>query len=86
MLTLKEYLHLVEDKKLLKIFDETNTGVVPKDGHAHSFCRDINTMIDSGVLQANPTSYRRVYLPTLTRYVEGELALRYAQNKNNGRL
>ena len=38
----------------------------------------MNRMIDKGELCINPTTYRKVYLPTLAKAVQKEMARRYA--------
>lgn len=76
-MTLEQLLSKTSDGDLLDIQEELLSGVVPATGYAHSFCRKINRMIDKGELCINPTTYRKVYLPTLAKAVQKELAHRY---------
>lgn len=78
-MTLEELLKKTSDGVLLDIQTELINAVVPATGHAHSFCRKINKMIDRGELCINPTTYRKVYLPTLAKAVQKEMARRYTQ-------
>ena len=76
-MTLEQLLANTADGDLLDIQEELISGVVPSTGYAHSFCRKVNRMIDKGELCINPTTYRKVYLPTLAKSVQKELARRY---------
>ena len=77
VMTLEQLLANTADGDLLDIQEELFSGVVPSTGYAHSFCRMVNRMIDKGELCINPTTYRKVYLPTLAKAVQKELASRY---------
>ena len=76
-LTLEVLFTKTADNELLDIQLELLSGIVPSTGYAHSFCRKVNRMIDKGELCINPTTYRKVYLPTLAKAVQRELARRY---------
>lgn len=76
-MTLEHLLTRLPDGDLLDIQEELLSGVVPATGYAHQFCRKVNRMIDKGELCINPTTYRKVYLPTLAKVVQKELARRY---------
>lgn len=76
-MTLEQLLANTDDGDLLDIQEELTSGVVPATGYAHSFCRKVNHMIDKGELCINPTTYRKVYLPTLAKAVQKEFANRY---------
>ena len=78
MMTLEKLVEKTSDGDLLDIYQEINSQVVPATGYAHEFCRKVNRMIDKGTLCINPTTYRKVYLPTLVKVVTKELASRYA--------
>lgn len=78
-MTLAELLTNEQDGVLLDIENELLAGVVPATGATHAYCRKVNKMIDAGECQINPTTYRKVYLPTLARAVQAELARRYTQ-------
>lgn len=78
VMTLEQLLAKTSDGDLLDIQEELLSGVVPATGYAHSFCRTVNHMIDQGKLCINPTAYRKVYLPTLAKAVQREMAYRYA--------
>ena len=76
-LTLEALLTKTEDGALLDIQLQLMSGIVPASGQAHQFCRKVNRMIDKGELCINPTTYRKVYLPTLAKAVQKEMARRY---------
>ena len=77
VMTLEVLLTKTEDGILLDIQEELISGVVPTTSNARKFCRKVNRMIDQGQLCINPTTYRKVYLPTLAKVVQKELARRY---------
>ena len=77
--TLEELLRVTSDEELIDIFQEIDSAIVPTSGSAHGFCRKINRLIDKGELCINPTTYRKVYLPTLVKAVQKELARRYVE-------
>ena len=85
-MTLEELLKNVPDGELMDIFNEIHSNVVPATGSAHGFCRRVNRMIDKGELCINPTTYRKVYLPTLVKVLQRELARRYVEQLKYGRL
>lgn len=76
-LTLETLLTKEQDGVLLDIQLELLSCRVPATGAAHEYCRKVNKMIDAGECCINPTTYRRVYLPTLAKAVQRELARRY---------
>ena len=86
MMTLEQLLEKTSDGDLMDIYNEIHSQVVPATGYAHAFCRKVNKMIDKGELCINPSSYRKVYLPTLIRAIEKELACRYVGALTVGRL
>lgn len=77
MLTLEKLLSKEKDGVLLDIQLELDRAVVPATGYAHEYIRKVNKMIDAGELCINPTTYRKVYLPTFARAVHKELARRW---------
>ena len=77
MITLEQLLEKTSDGDLMDIYNEIHSQVVPVTGYAHEFCHKVNKMIDKGTMCINPTTYRKVYLPTLVRVVEKEMARRY---------
>lgn len=83
-LTLEGLLKRERDCTLLDIQKELLSGIVPATGFAHMYCRKINKMIDSGNLCINQTTYRKVYLPTLAKAVQKEMAARYVQVLERG--
>jgi hypothetical protein len=84
--TLEQLLKATPDEELIDIQIEITNAVVPATGFAHGFCRKVNKMIDKGTLCINPTTYRKVYLPTLAKAVQKELARRYTAALMVGRL
>jgi len=77
--TLEKILTHLEDGALYDIQKELSSGIVPATGASHIFCRRVNRMIDQGKLCINPTTYRKVYLPTMAKAVQKELADRYVK-------
>lgn len=78
-LTLEELLANEEDGTLINIQEELLSGIVPATSYSHKYCRYVNRMIDKGEMCINPTTYRKVYLPTLAKAVQKELAARYVR-------
>ena len=78
-MTLEQLLKKTDDGVLLDIQEELLSGVVPATGPSHSFVRHVNRMIDQGKLCINPTTYRKVYLHTLAKAVQREMARRYTK-------
>jgi len=75
---LERYMRYVDDKELLDVYNELESGKVPATGYAHGFNRKVNRMIDSGDLCIKDGTYRHIYLPTLSKAVYREMARRYA--------
>jgi hypothetical protein len=78
-ITLEELLKRLPNVELLRVYDEIDSGIVPTTGYSHRMCRSINRAIDKGLMCINPTTYRKVYLPTFARAVQKELASRFAK-------
>ena len=79
-LTLAEKLSLEDNRTLFNIFSEIQTGVVPFNGYAHEYCRRFNRDVDLGKACINTSTYRHVYLPTLSKAVMLEISIRWADN------
>lgn len=77
-MTIEELLMKEEDKTLLNIHDELESGIMPATGYTHEYIRKVNRMINEGRLCSVPGKYRTVYLPTVSRAIYKELARRYA--------
>ena len=77
MMTIQQMLSVESDGDLLDIYLELNDYVMPETGYVRAFCRRANNMIDKGILCVNPTTYRKIYTPTLAKLVYKELADRY---------
>lgn len=82
-LTLEQLLANEEDGTLIDIQEELLSGIVPATSYAHKYCRYVNRLIDKGEMCINPTTYRKVYLPTLAKAVQKELAARYVRYCRN---
>lgn len=80
-MTLEQLLANEQAGVLLNIQRELAEAIVPATGYAHEYCRKVNRMIDKGELCINPTTYRKVYLPTLSKAVHKELARRWTEVK-----
>ena len=85
MMNLEQLLMKETDGVLLDIQLELLKSTVPATGYAHEYCRKVNRMIDAGNLCINPNTYRRIYLPTLARAVQRELARRYVEYLMRGK-
>lgn len=83
-LTLEILLKRESNGVLLDIWCELSSGIVPATGHAHRYCRAVNRMIDSGDMCINPTSFRKVYLPSLSKAIYKEMSDRFAQAMKEG--
>lgn len=83
-MTVETYLMKAPDAELLHVQEELLTGIVPATGYAHGLVRKINHMIDAGQCCINPTTYRKVYLPTLAKALQRELARRYVECRLHG--
>ena len=79
-MTLEKLLTKMPDCDLLDMQQELLSGIVPATGYCHTFCRKVNRMIDQGKLCINQTTYRKVYLPTLAKSLQKELARRYVNS------
>lgn len=84
--TLEHLLSKTQDEELIDIYNEIASAIVPATGYAHSFCRKINKLIDQGKLCINTTTYRKVYLPTLAKALQKELARRYVEKVLIGKI
>lgn len=78
MLTLEQVLQNVSDYSLIEMFLSIKCGIVPATSTVRKFCRKINKLIDEGKVCIGP-SYRKIYLPTLAKAINAELARRYAE-------
>lgn len=76
-MTVEKILSREDDAVLLDLELELLSGKVPATGYAHSYVRKINRLIDAGECCINPTTYRKVYLPTLAKLVQKECARRW---------
>lgn len=76
-MTVEKILAREDDSVILDIELELLSGKVPATGYAHAYCRKINKLIDAGECCINPTTYRKVYLPTLAKLVQKECARRW---------
>lgn len=82
-MTLAELVANTDDGTLINIEYELLSDVVPATGCTHEYLRNVNRLIDKGELCISPTSYRRVYVPTLAKVVHKELARRYVLMHRN---
>lgn len=82
--TLEDYIAKQSDNTLIDIQTELLTGNVPKKGAARTMCRQINKLIDQGTLKINQYTYRKVYLPSLAKAVDRDLARRYVESVIDG--
>ena len=76
-MTVEKILSREDDAVLLDLELELLSGKVPATGYAHSYVRKINKLIDAGECCINPTTYRKIYLPTLAKLVQKECARRW---------
>lgn len=78
-LTLEELLKREKNDVLLDVQLELLSGIVPATGAAHEYCRKVNKMIDMGECCINQSTYRKVYIPSLAKAVQRELARRFTR-------
>lgn len=76
-MTLEQLVARETDGNLMDIYDELSSAIVPSTSYTRNYIRKVNRMIDAGKLCINPTTYRKVYLPTFAKVVKDELARRY---------
>lgn len=84
-MTIEELLMKEDDKTLLDIYDELESGVMPATGYTHEYIRKVNRLINEGRLCSVPGKYRTVYLPTVSKALYRELARRYAMHCYNAK-
>lgn len=77
-MTVQQLLAKAPDEKIMDMYEELESGIVPTTSACRKIIRQVNRMIDRGALCINPSSYRKVYLPSLARLVYAEMATRYA--------
>lgn len=77
-MTVQQLLAKAPDEKIMEMYEELECGVVPTTSACRKMIRQINRLIDKGTLCINPSTYRKVYLPSLVRLVYAEMATRYA--------
>ena len=82
-LTLEKLLCSVDDKDLLNMHEELESGEIPNTSYCHDFCRKVNHMVDRGELCVKAGSYRHMYMPTISRAVYKEMARRYSEYLHN---
>lgn len=76
--TIEKLMSSTDDRELLDIYVELESGKVPSTSYAHEFCRKVNQMIDDGALSVKLEGFRHIYLPSLRKLVYKEMAKRYA--------
>lgn len=77
-MTVQELLSKAPDEKIMEMYEELETGVVPTTSACREMIKRVNRMIDRGTLCINPSTYRKIYLPSLAKLVYAEMAKRYA--------
>lgn len=80
--SIEKLMNSVDDSELLDIYTELESGKVPSTSYAHDFCRKVNKMIDDGKLSVKEDGFRHIYLPSLRKLVNKEMARRYAAYLN----
>lgn len=77
-MTVQQLLAKAPDEKIMDMYEELESGIVPTTSACRQIIRQVNRMIDKGTLCINPSSYRKIYLPSLAKLVYAEMATRYA--------
>lgn len=77
-MTVQQLLAKAPDEKIMEMYEELEAGVVPTTSACRMMIKRINRMIDQGTLCINPSTYRKIYLPSLAKLVYAEMAKRYA--------
>lgn len=75
--TVSEYMAKYSNECLADLMKELAANVVPSSGFCHGQIRKINTAIDLGKMQINPTTYRHISMPTFSKMLFREAATRY---------
>lgn len=77
-MTVQQLLAKAPDEKIMEMYEELECGVVPTTSACRKMIKQVNRLIDQGTLCINPSTYRKIYLPSLARLVYAEMAMRYA--------
>lgn len=77
-MTVQQLLAKAPDEKIMEMYEELECGVVPTTSACRKMIKQVNCMIDQGILCINPSTYRKIYLPSLAKLVYAEMATRYA--------
>ena len=77
-MTVQQLLAKAPDERILEMYEELESGVVPTTSACRRMIKHANRMIDRGTLCINPTTYRKIYLPSMAKFVYAEMAARYA--------
>jgi hypothetical protein len=77
MSNINRYLKSLPEKQLIEMASEIRSGYAPANGPTKKFNKLINRKIDNGEVAINPTQYRRIYLPTLSKLILAECTDRY---------
>jgi len=77
-MTVQQLLAKAPDEKIMEMYEELECSVVPTTSACRKMIKQVNRMIDQGILCINPSTYRKIYLPSLARLVYAEMAMRYA--------
>lgn len=77
-MTVQQLLAKAPDETIMDMYEELESGVVPTTSACRQMIKRANRMIDQGKLCINPSTYRKIYLPSLAKLVYAEMASRYA--------
>lgn len=77
-MTITELLAKAPDSEIMAMYEELESGIVPATSACRKFISRVNRMIDQGNICINPSSYRKIYLPGLSKLLCAEMAKRYA--------
>lgn len=77
-MTITKLLAKAPDSEIMTMYEELESGIVPATSTCRRFIKRVNRMIDQGKICINPSSYRKIYLPGLSKLLHTEMAKRYA--------
>lgn len=75
--TVSEYISKYSNECLADLMKEMAANIIPSSGFCHKQIRNINKAIDLGKMQINPTTYRHISMPTFSKLIFREAAVRY---------
>lgn len=76
-MTLRDLMKKVPDSRLVIMYDELTSRMVPNTSEVKELVTRVNRLIDRGEMCINETNYRHVYTPSIQKAILCEMAYRY---------